>query len=82
MAPENVSDVRTRSEFVGFVRSLAKDAHSASERWENDTLPRYLLALAAWVEDMDGYYQGRGEPVLEIPWTSVAEMLIAARVYE
>ena len=31
------------------------------EEWENRDLPSYLEAIAAWVDDMDGYYRNLGE---------------------
>jgi hypothetical protein len=42
-----------------------------------------LEALAAWVEDMDGYYLNQGKAVPEKPdWKHVADMLMAAKLYE
>lgn len=76
---EDVAGVRTRADFVKLVRSLAADA---GDEWENATLPRYLEALAAWVEDMDGFYHGQRRPVPEIAWQAVAEMMVAATLYE
>ena len=41
------------------------------------------LSLAAWAEDMDGYYLNAGGPVPEQPtWKTLADMLLAARIYE
>ncbi|MGH2599621.1 MAG: DUF7660 family protein, partial [Dehalococcoidia bacterium] len=43
----------------------------------------YLSAMAAWAEDMDGYYENRGDPVPKQPsWRTLGELLLAARVYE
>jgi hypothetical protein len=75
-------DVRTRDDFVALVRSLIANVEDAPEEWENVTLPAYLEALAAWVEDRDGYYQNRGEPVPDVSWKAVADILLAAKVYE
>jgi len=42
-----------------------------------------LEALAGWIDDSDGYYVNQGKPVPTAPsWKNVAEMLIAARIYE
>jgi hypothetical protein len=75
--------VNSRDEFVLFVRSLLNDLRMNESRWDNRELGTFLEALAAWTEDMDGYYQNRGEPVPREPsWQLLADMLAAARVYE
>jgi hypothetical protein len=82
VTPDAVSNVRTRDDFVAFVRDLAAASATAPEAWENLTLPRYLDALAKWVEDCEGFYGERNERVPEVAWTAVAQMLTAATVYE
>ena len=73
----------SRKEFVDFVRALAEHCRQRPEEWENRDLPSYLEAMAAWVEDMDGYYQNRGEAAPEQPtWKTLEQILQAARVYE
>ena len=75
--------IRSRADFVEFVRELAHSLQQSPEGLENRDLPSYLEALAAWVEDMDGYYRNRGETPPEPPgWKAFAQMLLAARVYE
>ena len=75
--------VRSRDDFVVFVRALAAFRARRPDEWENPDLPRYLDALARWVEDMDGYYAGRGQPVPKQPsWRVLADILIAAAMYE
>ncbi len=73
----------SREEFTVFVRTLAEQFRRAPEQWENRDLSAYLEAMAAWVEDMDGYYQNRGEAVPEQPtWKTLGQILLAAKVYE
>jgi hypothetical protein len=61
------------------VADLARNEDS----WENTTLDRYLEALAAWADDMDGYFTSRGEPIPEQPtWALVGMMLTSASIYE
>ena len=80
---EAVRGIKGREEFVSFVRALQCSATEEPERWENTDLPGYLAALAAWVEDMDGYYAHSGRTVPEQPtWRILGEILLAARVYE
>lgn len=80
---DEFGEVRTTAEFVRFLITLARSRREEPEVWENDSVDRLLEAWAAWVEDMDGYFQARGEPVPQQPsWAFVAQMLLAARVYE
>ncbi len=80
---EQATTVRTRDDFVAFVCALLNDLKSGDTPWENATLERFVEALAAWSTDMDGYYANRGEKLPEQPsWRIVAEMLLAATMYE
>jgi hypothetical protein len=75
--------VTTRDELVAFAKGLAADFRKDPGAWENATVDAYLDAFAAWVEDMDGYYANRGEPEPTTPsWRVVADMLMAAKMYE
>lgn len=80
--PDELAGVRTREDFVTVTRRLAASLNDSPEEWENPTLPRYLDALAAWIEDMDGFYERRGEIAPEIPWKVFAEIIVAAKYYE
>jgi hypothetical protein len=80
---EQVEKIQTRDDFVMFMHHLVRDLCTYPERWENTTLEAYLAAIAAWTQDMDGYYHHRGEQVLQHPaWKQVGEILLAARIYE
>ncbi|MFA7209024.1 MAG: hypothetical protein WC120_01940 [Parcubacteria group bacterium] len=80
---EKVNNIKKRSDFVLFIQELNKDYKENPDSWENKDLGAYLEALAAWVEDMDGYYLNHGKPIPEKPeWKTVADMLIAAKMYE
>lgn len=73
----------TRNELAGFVDQLADSLLESPESWENDTIERFLRAWSAWLNDMDGYFLNQGQAVPESPsWQLVAQMLLAARVYE
>ena len=79
----NPEDIKTKNDLVKFVESLAKEASTASKDWENEDLPSFLEAMAAWIEDMDGYYKNRGEPIPSQPsWKTIGEILKAATIYE
>lgn len=65
---------------VQFIRSLKKDFETNKNDWENDSLSSFLEAMAAWIEDMDGYYTNTGQPFQEKPsWKTIGEILMAAR---
>ena len=75
--------IRTRQDFVAFARALGEHSRQNPTDWENRDLSSYLEALAAWVEDMDGYFSNQGEPVPDPPsWKTLGQILLAARVYE
>jgi len=80
---EMVDSVRSREDLVRFVRGLHSDLTEHPDEWENTDLARYLEALAAWVEAMDGFFKNQGKPVPERPdWKLLAQILLAASVYE
>ncbi|MBE1424726.1 hypothetical protein H4684_001360 [Desulfomicrobium macestii] len=78
--PENIV---TREDLVLFIQTLVNESYSASKNWQNADLPSFLEAMAAWIEDMDGYYQSRGEPKpIQPSWKILGEILKAATIYE
>ncbi|NBN79331.1 hypothetical protein GWI72_13725 [Microvirga tunisiensis] len=80
---EKVNAVETRDDFIEFIGALRRDLKSSPDDWQNTTLDGFLEALAAWVQDMDGYYQNNSLPVtLLLNWKNVAEMMLAAKHYE
>jgi hypothetical protein len=80
---EQVKKIQTRDDFVTFVQCLARDIRERPEQWENTSLESYLEAIAAWVQDMNGYYLKCGEKVPQhLTWKHVGEILLAARIYE
>jgi len=80
---EQVTGIATRADLVAFIEALRADLLSNPQEWENATLDQYLRALASWLEDCSGYYERKGQSVPTMPsWKNVAEMLIAAKMYE
>jgi hypothetical protein len=80
---EAVGQVQTRADVIAFVRVLSEDLAKNRGSWENATLERFLAALASWLEDCDAYYQkqGRSAPE-ELSWRDLADLLMAAKIYE
>jgi hypothetical protein len=82
-ALETAAKTESRSDFVTFVRALRRSLEEEPTQWEHQDLSSYLEALAAWVEDMDGYFQSVEQDPPDRPsWRLLAQMLAAARVYE
>lgn len=83
MMEQDVAQIRSRSDLVRVIHALRADLQSDPDAWENPTLERFLDALAAWTEDMDGHYHARGAAVPKTPtWALIGAMLVAARGYE
>jgi|JI10StandDraft_1071094.scaffolds.fasta_scaffold22931_5 hypothetical protein len=75
--------VTTRAEFLSFLHQFVGDLEEHPESWENADLGRFLHAMHAWIEDMDGFYQGQNMPIPDKPdWEVLRHILCAARVYE
>ena len=80
---EKNNSIRSREDFVDFVRALRIDLAEDPQSWVNRSLESFLEALGAWVEDMDGYYVNQGKPVPTQPdWKLIGNILMAAKVYE
>ena len=80
---EMVDQIDSREALVAFLRTLCHDWQQRPAEWENRDLASFLEAMAAWVADMDGYFQNQGERVPEQPtWKTLGQILLAARVYE
>ena len=72
-----------RAETVALLRRLlAEWSEGTPADWENVTVPQWLDALAAWLDDCDGLYPNLGQPVPSDPWQIVRDAVQAARIYE
>ena len=80
---EQAEKIQTRHDLGLFLHHLVRDLHTCPERWENTSLETYLMAMAAWVQDLEGYYGNRGEMAPQQPtWKHIGEILLAASIYE
>jgi hypothetical protein len=80
---EQVESISSRQDFVGFLRSLLDDLRRDPTSWGNRTLESFIEAMAAWTEDMNGYYQNRHELTPEQSnWKVLGQILLAAKFYE
>jgi hypothetical protein len=80
---DRLESISSRQDLRGFVDALKADLTENPDAWENDSLERFLGALAGWIGDMDGYFKNQGlkEPA-EPDWQLVGRMLFAASIYE
>ena len=80
---ERVEQIHSHADFVAFSNAFLKDLKEKPEGWENRDLAGFLEALAAWVQDMNGYYQAKGGTIpLQPSWKMLGQILLAAKVYE
>ncbi|MCM3609264.1 DUF7660 family protein [Cupriavidus pauculus] len=81
--PDQIGEIDSKEKLADFVASLQEDLEKNPAEWENASLERFLGAMEAWIRDMDGYYKNAGQPVPDMPtWRTLADILLAARVYE
>lgn len=80
---EQARAVRTREDLVTFLESLSTDFATNRAAWTNANLASFLDAMSAWSQDMVRFYEN-GEEALDSlpPWRVLADILMAARVYE
>ena len=78
-----VNAINTEDDFVVFVQALAEDLNKNRLEWENDSLERYLEAIAAWSQNIDSYFKNTNQPLPEnVNWRIIGQILLAAKVYE
>ena len=76
--------VTNRDDLIGRITELLGDHRANGDKWENNDLPSFLEAMAAWLNDCDGYYRNTGQTVdVDSPnWQVFADALRAATIYE
>jgi hypothetical protein len=76
--------VQSRQQLIGHLFRLMDDFDGAGNHWQNQDIYTFLQAMAAWLDDCDGFYRNFGKPIdVDQPsWQLFADMLSAAAVYE
>ncbi len=75
--------VDSREDLADFLASLAADFAHNRQEWENVTIDAFLDAWSAWLRSCDQLYRNRDTTAPASPtWQFIADMLLAARVYE
>jgi hypothetical protein len=77
-------EVKDRQSFIRFMELLHEDYLKNQEEWENPNLDRFLEAMIAYAEDIQGYYNNTNQNVnADTPsWKVFADILKGAKVYE
>ena len=77
-----IKEIGSREDLAKFVEEMSATLRSG-QQWENRDLKSFLEAMAAWIGDMDGYFENQGEVCPKEPsWQTFAQILAASTVYE
>jgi hypothetical protein len=80
---DSINTLKSKEDFIRFIELLVSDLKNNPDEWVNQSLESYLEAVASWTEDMEGYYQNNNLPIpTEITWNVLANILMAAKMYE
>jgi hypothetical protein len=75
--------IKSKKDFIFFLENLSKDLKENPSDWENNNLERFIGAMSAWLEDMDGLYKNSGgKPPDNVNWQFFGQLLLASRIYE
>jgi hypothetical protein len=83
MFPKTIQEIRSPHDLAEFIRLLRQNYVDNPQSWENDNLSAYLDAMAAWVDDSEGYFKNHSQPLPDPEmWKLIALVLYAATMYE
>ena len=76
--------VTNRDSFIKFLESLRNDLLVNKEFWENRNLEDFLEAMAAYTEDIQGFYDNTEQNIIadESSWQVFADIFKGAISYE
>jgi hypothetical protein len=75
--------IQTKHELADFIYQLADQIRGGVIPIDNYTVPNYLEALAACINNFDGFYLNRGiSPESVGPYQLLADALDSATVYD
>ena len=74
----------TREQYIDFLEEFRIDLVENKSKWENSTLERFLEAMHAYTEALQGYYDNMDVQIdaNEPSWENFKTILQGARVYE
>ena len=78
-----VSDVKTREDFVRFIETLSRQRRTGPGGWANPDLADYLRAVADWASHMEQFYGNTRRTVpQDINWQFIATLFQMGKSYE
>ena len=78
-----IQAIETKDDLREFIIQLRDCLLENPQDWENDDLPSFLEAMAAWLSDMDDYFRNTAQQSSQIPpYRLFAYILFAASMYE
>ena len=78
-----INSIETNEDLANFIETLLVDLRVNAVAWENADLERFLEAMAAWVRSMENAYKNTGRKFPSQPsWKMIADILLAAKMYE
>jgi hypothetical protein len=63
----------SKESFIRFLNALAADFEADHDAWQNRTVPDYLNAVTAWLNDSE---------TPDTDWKFAAKMLYCGKIYE
>jgi predicted transcriptional regulator len=70
---EIADKISNQEEFHSFMKALIKDLENNPTEWENNNLKSFLNGIEGYCFD---------KQYVELKWSTIAEILLAAKVYE
>ncbi|MEX6689347.1 hypothetical protein QTN47_17695 [Danxiaibacter flavus] len=77
-------EVIDRQSFIKFLELLYQDFLNNQNEWENPNLERFLEAMIAYTQDIQGYYDNTNQTInADTPsWKVFADILKGTKIYE
>jgi len=76
--------ITTKKDFEQFLSYLIEDFKNNRSTWDNDKIETFLDGALRFTESIDNYYRNMNESVdtTTPSWKLIADILLAAKVYE
>lgn len=84
MKQNNTESIKSKKDFIKFLKFLHEDFCNNPKKWKNTTLESYFEALSAYADDIDGYYKNNNITINSnvASWRVFADILKGASIYE
>jgi len=79
----SIKSIKSNKDLSKYIMQLRQNLKENPEEWENLDLDSFLEAMAAWVDDSDGYFCDTNQKLpKDEEWQLVATVLSASKIYE